>query len=63
MLQKVESKAQLNNTVVDISLMSQSNPGVGAKSPRPVICDRAESTEEARQNKAFIVEEDVGSNS
>ena len=60
MLQKIESKAQLNNTVVDVSLMSQSNPGVGAKSPRPVICDKAESAKEARQNKAFI-EEDVGS--
>ena len=60
MLQKIESKAQLNNTVVDVSLMSQSNPGVRAKSPRPVICDKAESTEEARQNKAFIAE-DVGS--
>jgi hypothetical protein len=56
MLQKQENRAQHAKTVVDVWLMSQSNPEVVSKSLRPVMCDEEESTKAAVQKKSFIVQ-------
>jgi hypothetical protein len=60
MLQKQENRAQHAKTVVDVWLMSQSNPEVVSKSLRPVMCGKAGSTKAAVQKKLFVVQVERG---